>query len=441
MKITKITAASSSSASIQEYMNRVFDIVKSDLSDKVKDITWDIQTFEDEPETQYICVTVYFNGKAVRTFEFADWRFTMRPSYITSDADIITRQILKEGKALGLIKPDPEDEWEEVASKQVLDSDGFWTDYTMYYNEDEGRFVCIFGDKDLYNPTNAEPDFECEEKWEAFEWFEDYDTGEDDGEDDTIYESVSLADKFIEVHDKDEYNWNLHKTNYEPFYEELKTYMRDGETWDEEDEDGWPADTNVDLKTLFSRMPKDKQKDFMDRFWLNRDEELDDIESSVIGDLSALGRDIDEDRMDATDIVRWMYENYPDFAFIDERDLDDGRVMLLFERGPDYQRGQLLKDLDELNIEYKLTAGRLRIFAEEDPEYLEGVESSRDIYKSLPTGKYWYFTTHGVQPGSVPKGIEIDEVIDRPEGTYFTSNRVISTEALRYYDLKERAPE
>lgn len=83
------------------------------------------------------------------------------------------------------------DEWEEIASKQVQDFDGFWTDYTLYYNESEGRFVCIFGDKDLYDPTNADPDFECEEKWEAFEWFDDYDTGEMEGEDDTIYESMN----------------------------------------------------------------------------------------------------------------------------------------------------------------------------------------------------------------------------------------------------------
>lgn len=68
------------------------------------------------------------------------------------------------------------------------------------------------------------------------------------------------------------------------------------------------------------------------------------------------------------------------------------------------------------------------------------VKASAEFY-DMGTGlEYWYFTTHGVQPGSVPKGLEILDVIDKPEGSYFLTNRVISTDALKYYDIKERSP-
>lgn len=70
-----------------------------------------------------------------------------------------------------------------------------------------------------------------------------------------------LADEFKEIHDKDEYLWNLHNTDYSFIYDELKKYMQDGETWDESGEDGYPLDTNVDIRTLFARMPQDKQVD------------------------------------------------------------------------------------------------------------------------------------------------------------------------------------
>ena len=99
----------------------------------------------------------------------------------------------------------------EVDSKQVRDSDGFWDDYTMYeeyvipYDEylnflktykkgdfykDEwfSRYVFVFGDKELYDPSDGydEFDWECESEKEAYEWFENY-TGFDDEEDEDYY--------------------------------------------------------------------------------------------------------------------------------------------------------------------------------------------------------------------------------------------------------------
>ena len=63
--------------------------------------------------------------------------------------------------------------WERIDMKWVLDSDGFWTQYTMYC--DGEKFVFVFGDDELYCPEDdGNWDFETESAFEAYEWFHDY---------------------------------------------------------------------------------------------------------------------------------------------------------------------------------------------------------------------------------------------------------------------------
>lgn len=144
-------------------------------------------------------------------------------------------------------------EWIYLSSKSVPDSDGFYTDYTLYANPDRSRFICMFGDNDLYEPDEDYADFETESEDEAWEWFNSY----------------------------------------------------EGITDDDEDSD-----------------------------W------MDDIISST----------------------------------------------------------------------------------------------------SSSSQKYWYFTRHGVMPGSVPKYINILDVIDKPEGSYFLADGIIKTEDLKRFEIKEKSP-
>lgn len=65
---------------------------------------------------------------------------------------------------------------------------------------------------------------------------------------------------------------------------------------------------------------------------------------------------------------------------------------------------------------------------------------AEEFFDKGEDGEYWYFTKHGVQPGSIPRGLEILDLIDRPEGTYFLTNRVLTTDALNHYDIKEKSP-
>lgn len=67
-----------------------------------------------------------------------------------------------------------------LESKQVPDSDGFYTDYTLYLNTDTGNYICMFGDNDLYEPDEDYADFVTDSKERAYEWFENYSGFEDD---------------------------------------------------------------------------------------------------------------------------------------------------------------------------------------------------------------------------------------------------------------------
>lgn len=96
---------------------------------------------------------------------------------------------------------DPEStksDWEEVASKNVFDSDGFLTDYVWYTDGD--RHVFVFGDSDRYKPEDGDFDWEidivegkeAEAYKEAQDWFNSYKGFE---EEDPDFDEVVLEDE------------------------------------------------------------------------------------------------------------------------------------------------------------------------------------------------------------------------------------------------------
>lgn len=72
------------------------------------------------------------------------------------------------------------DKYRKIISKQVMDSDGFYTDYTMYYNPDEDNYFFMFGDEDVYGPDPDYADWTCETNEEATEWYNNYNGFEDE---------------------------------------------------------------------------------------------------------------------------------------------------------------------------------------------------------------------------------------------------------------------
>lgn len=70
--------------------------------------------------------------------------------------------------------------WEEERHKDVVDHDGFYTDYTLYHNILTDEWVCVFGDRDLYGPEQGWYDAEFDTEAEAKEWFDSYNGFADD---------------------------------------------------------------------------------------------------------------------------------------------------------------------------------------------------------------------------------------------------------------------
>ena len=82
---------------------------------------------------------------------------------------------------------DDDDNYEFISSKSVLDSDGFYTDYTWYKNQD-GLNVFVFGDSDIYKPADGYIDHEEEDDSAAQEWFDSYNGFEEDIVDESLQE-------------------------------------------------------------------------------------------------------------------------------------------------------------------------------------------------------------------------------------------------------------
>lgn len=60
--------------------------------------------------------------------------------------------------------------------------------------------------------------------------------------------------------------------------------------------------------------------------------------------------------------------------------------------------------------------------------------------------RYWYFTLHGIGPGTIPKDLKVLETRDGQNekgtwGTFVCLNGVLNTDELYEYDMKELAPE
>lgn len=91
------------------------------------------------------------------------------------------------------------------------------------------------------------------------------------------------------------------------------------------------------------------------------------------------------------------------------------------------------------DIEKEKLNGPLHDLAMKYVDATIGIKESKEaLYDTNKS--YWYFTTHGVQPGSIPKGVKVLDLIDTYNGTYVLLDRVLSTKELYNFDLKERSP-
>lgn len=88
-------------------------------------------------------------------------------------------------------------EWTRVSSKNILDFDGFETEYVWY--TDGNMHIFMFGDSDLYEPDVDYADHVCESEREAQEWFDSYTGAEFDDCDTDLMETESLTEAYTNL--------------------------------------------------------------------------------------------------------------------------------------------------------------------------------------------------------------------------------------------------
>lgn len=272
---------------------------------------------------------------------------------------------------------DPEDhadgytEWEEVKSKPVLDYDGFYTDYTMWYNQFEDKYVFTFGDKDIYYPENADWDWECENRSEADEWFDDYVGPGEENEDiyssskinsstDSDWTNLSAADQTAVEYAADFIRNGVNPTS--AVYRACETVGGGNAEPEYEDEDFYQDEPNVDAVM---------------RYVLKH---YGDASSSKNTDKECVTASYNY----ATDIVQDMYHKFPKINFVDEEpdNNDPSKIRLYFDASK--WPADIEKCCDYLNskgIENYLNDFTIVIVSDND----EDVESCDDMKKAKIT--------------------------------------------------------
>lgn len=70
-------------------------------------------------------------------------------------------------------------------------------------------------------------------------------------------------------------------------------------------------------------------------------------------------------------------------------------------------------------------------------ELKEEIDYTNEDYLLTP---YWYFTRHGVGPGSIPKNVYVWTSFRADGGYYFATSDIISTKDLKDFEIKEKQP-
>ena len=152
-----------------KYLEDEENIYVTDVDYSTKTIY--VDTIEDLKKSRYILKT-----------EFSELKQLGAHVLSTIGADGLDKDYIADTKTQTESLDDDFEQYSYIKSKDVYDSDGWRTEYTMYYDEVNDRYVFVFGDSDLYDPNDGyeEFDWECDTEREANEWFDNYNGFEDD---------------------------------------------------------------------------------------------------------------------------------------------------------------------------------------------------------------------------------------------------------------------
>lgn len=427
MKITHRSRTIKSGTDMLQYTARYW----AELIEEIESEGYKVDSADKHRPSQWI--TAYKNGNEyeIEVNKYSDG------TYEIVRADIVGSVRASTKTKVTASWDEDDSEWIKLNRKPVLDSDGFYTDYTLYTNGHE--YICMFGDEDLYGPDPDYADFSTDSEQEAMEWFDSYE-GFEDEEDDDIYDDIYDICSSEEVDDELEHpdqkydsaatSINSNKlpaiykmVNFEPG----KVYLDFG---------GGKFDNGV-------YFIKDKGATLLVYDPYNRSDEHN---KQVLAELKENGGADAGLNSNVLNVIKEPEARLAVLRNLKRMVKPGGDIYITVYEGSGKGNEGPTKAGYQLNRKTEGYMDEVRqIFpdAQRKGKLIHAVNSSTQpitITSGTVTDKvYWYFTRHGVQPGSIPRSIDtLYDVIDTPEGTYFATNTILNTKELSEYEIKEK---
>lgn len=167
MKIVRTSKKIQSSSDLLQYTARYW----AELIEEIESEGYQVDSADRRNPAQWI--TAYKDGNE---YEIEVTRYS-DGTYEIVKADIVGSVCASTRKKVTASWDEDDPEWIKLNRKSVLDSDGFYTDYTLYTNGHE--YICMLGDEDIYAPDPDYADFSTDSEEEAMEWFDSYGLDED----------------------------------------------------------------------------------------------------------------------------------------------------------------------------------------------------------------------------------------------------------------------
>lgn len=148
----------------EQYSEVLYDIFHQKLAGEVEE---DDQPYDYDDTCECECEDAVDPFLTQYTFQNID---SEDPTIKVTEYETIRNKFLDESWE----DKDTEDRYQLIAQKQVYDADGFTTDYALYYDHQEDKYVTVFGDTDFYKPEDGDFDAEFDDEASAKNWFDNY---------------------------------------------------------------------------------------------------------------------------------------------------------------------------------------------------------------------------------------------------------------------------
>lgn len=414
MKITRKSKNITSSSYLLQHTARYWD----ELIEEIESEGYKVDSADRHKPAQWITAYKDGNEYEIEVNKYSDG------TYEVVKADIVSSVCTSTKTKVTASRDEDDSEWIKLNRKYVLDSDGFYTDYTLYTNGHE--YICMFGDEDIYGPDPDYADFCTDSEEEAMEWFDSYEGMDEDiqaATDDELEHPDQEYDSAATSINSNKLPAIYKMVNFEPG----KVYLDFG---------GGKFDNGV-------YFVKDKGATLLVYDPYNRSDEHN---KQVLAELKENGGADAGLNSNVLNVIKEPQARLAVLKNLKRLVKPGGDIYITVYEGTGKGNEGPTKAGYQLNRKTQGYMDEVRqIFpdAQRKGKLIHAVNSSTQpitITSGTVTDKvYWYFTRHGVQPGSIPKSIDtLYDVIDTPEGTYFATNTILNTKELSQYEIKEK---